>query len=102
MEQSLQKGYPRVQMGQIEAAATTSRMSPVKESRLLKYPQDNNPETSPDPFADESDAECHNTSPSNLKRKSLTAKKPISASMTNLTMTGTLQKMTVVSTCFCH
>jgi hypothetical protein len=95
VEQSLQKGYPRMQINQAEAA-TTSRMSPLKESRLLKSTQDSNPETSPDPFANYSDDESNN-SYSNLRRKSA-AKKPISASMTNLNLTGTLHKSTVVST----
>jgi hypothetical protein len=93
VEQSLQKGYPRVQLAQADAA-TTSRLSPLKQTRLLKQTQD----SSPDPFAGESDDESNN-SYSNLRRKSAqTANKTISASMSNLTMTGTLQKSTLVRT----
>jgi hypothetical protein len=94
VEQSLQKGYPRVQINQAETA-TLSRGSPLKESRL-KHIQESNSETSPDPFANYSDDESNN-SYSNLRRKSA-AKKTISASMSNLTLTGTLQKSTLVST----
>jgi len=99
VEQSLQKGYPRLQLNIAESTKSTHK-SPIKGLKASENHLDtaSSKEASPDPFDEESDEDGHNSSPSNLRKKSDQAhKQPIFASMTNLTMTGTLSKSTVVS-----